>query len=162
MADMAAGDYASAVGRLSGTTVDTFLAGKGLLDTAATIKTIALRNVDNVATNRAIGFSDDTVGTAFAGMKEGHAIRHLEGDIIPNTGSLESRVAAFKDVATSILTSPTKTAPWRVGATNGRAFLGSSNGKNVVVVVATDGPKQGKVITSFVPDANQLSIINSR
>ncbi|MCP4945708.1 MAG: hypothetical protein GY924_27485, partial [Planctomycetaceae bacterium] len=51
MADMAAGDYASAVGRLSGTAVDVFLAGKGLLDTAATIKTIALRNVDNVAPN---------------------------------------------------------------------------------------------------------------
>ena len=122
----------------------------------------ALRGFRTNATNRAIGFSDDTIGTAFAGMREGHAIRHLQGDIIPNTGSLQSRVTAFKEVATPILTNPTKTAPWRVGATNGRAFLGSSNGKNVVVVVATDGPKQGKVITSFVSDANQLSIINSR
>ena len=71
-------------------------------------------------------------------------------------------MTAACEVATPILTNPTKTAPWRVGATNGKAFLGNSNGKNVVVVVATDGPKQGKVITSIVPDLNQISIINSR
>ena len=109
-----------------------------------------------------VGFTQDAVGTAFNGMREGHAIRHLQGDLIPNTGSLQSRVAAFKDLATPILINPTKTAPWRVGATDGRAFLGKVNGKNVVVVVAKGGPKQGKVITSFVPNANQLAIINSR
>lgn len=100
--------------------------------------------------------------TAFDSMNRGHAIRHLQGNVIPNKGSLESRVTAFKKVAAPILTNPTKTASWRVKGTSGRAFLGKSNGKNVVIVVATDGPKQGKVITSFIPDANQLSIIRNR
>ena len=113
-------------------------------------------------TSRAIGFTQDTVETASDGMNIGHVIRHLQGNVIPNKGSLESRVTAFKKMATSILTNPTKTASWRVKKTNGRAFLGKSNGKNVVIVVATDGPKQGKIITSFIPDANQLSIIRNR
>lgn len=82
--------------------------------------------------------------TAFDGMNKGHAIRHLQSNVIPNTGSLESRVTAFKEVATPILTNPTKTASWRFKRTNGRALLGKSNGKNVVIMVAADEPKQGK------------------
>lgn len=53
-------------------------------------------------------------------------------------------------------------ADWRIGATEGRAFLGNVNGKDLVIVVAKDGPYQGKVISTFFPDANQLGLILSR
>jgi hypothetical protein len=54
------------------------------------------------------------------------------------------------------------TADWRIGATNARAFLGNVKGQDVVIVIAKDGPQQGKVISSFIPDANQLNLILSR
>lgn len=89
----------------------------------------------------------------------GHAIRHLEGILIPNTGSLENRVNAFRKIALPILQSPVHKADWRIGATNGIAHLGKSNGKYVVIVVAKDGPYKDKVIASFIPDNNQLNLI---
>ncbi len=131
--------------RKGGKVVDAARAGGGLADSA-------------------IGFAPGTAGTAFTAMNGGggHAIRHLQGNLIPNTGSLASRVDAFKALATPILESPTHTADWRIGATLGRAFLGKVNGTDLVVVVAKEGPYQGQVISSFVPDANQLSLILAR
>ncbi len=101
---------------------------------------------------------------AFAGMRGGggHAIRQLEGNLIPNVGSLQSRVEAFKSLAAPILENPLHTANWRIGVTEGRAFLGNVNGQNVAIVVAENGPFQGRVITSFIPDANQLRLMLSR
>lgn len=58
-----------------------------------------------------------------------------------------------------ILQSPVHKADWRIGATNGIAHLGKSNGKYVVIVVAKDGPYKDKVIASFIPDNNQLNLI---
>ncbi len=54
---------------------------------------------------------------------------------------------------------PVHKADWRIGATNGIAHLGKSNGKYVVIVVAKDGPYKDKVIASFIPDNNQLNLI---
>ncbi|MDV7341750.1 filamentous hemagglutinin N-terminal domain-containing protein [Terasakiella sp. A23] len=126
------------------------LKGMGKTDLANQLETI-------------VGFSSDTVQTAYDGMREGHAIRHLEtSGIIPNTGSLSSRVEAFKEIANPILTSPTKTVDWRIGTTNGRAFLGDVNGETIAIIVAKDGPRQGKVVASFIPDANQLEIMLKR
>ena len=104
------------------------------------------------------------VESALAGMAGGggHAIRHLQGDIIPNSGSLASRLEAFKKIATPILESPLHTGNWRVGGTQGRAFLGRVDGRNVVIVVAMDGPHRGKVITSFIPDARQVELLYGR
>ena len=101
---------------------------------------------------------------ALEGMRNngGHAIRHLEGILIPNTGSLENRVNAFRKIALPILQSPVHKADWRIGATNGIAHLGKSNGKYVVIVVAKDGPYKDKVISSFIPDNNQLNLIRSK
>jgi hypothetical protein len=101
---------------------------------------------------------------AFNGMRGGggHAIRHLEGILIPKTGSLQSRVDAFKALATPILKNPLHAANWRIGVTEGRAFLGNVNGQNAIVVVAENGPYQGRIISSFIPDANQLRLILSR
>jgi hypothetical protein len=45
---------------------------------------------------------------------------------------------------------------------DGIAYLGTSGGKQVVIVVANEGPFTGKVISSFLPDANQLAIILGR
>ena len=114
--------------------------------------------------NWSVGFAPGTGISALDGMRGGggHAIRHLEGDIIPNKGSLTSRLEAFKEVAVPILEAPKKSADWRVGGTEGRAFLGEVSGKPVVIVVAKDGPFAGKVVSAFVPDSNQLSIIMSR
>ena len=77
--------------------------------------------------------------------------------LIPDTGSLRSRVHAFSAMALPILENPLHSAEWRVGANFGRGFLGSVNGQNVMIVVAKDGPYQGKVLTLFIPDTNQLS-----
>ena len=52
--------------------------------------------------------------------------------------------------------------PWRVGTTIGRAFLAEVDGKTLAIIVAADGPRQGRVITVFVPDANQPSIMTGR
>lgn len=125
----------------------------------------AARIVSEVASaNKAIGFTPDAAETAVTGMRNGggHAIRHLEGNIIPNNGSLQSRVDSFKDVALPILENPIHSSDWRIGGTQGRAFLGNVNGENIVIVVAKSGPHQGKVISSFVPDEDQLNLILSR
>lgn len=82
--------------------------------------------------------------------------------MIPDTGSLESRVNSFKNIETPILQESIHVADRRIGATEGRAFVGSVNGQNIVIVVATDGAMKGKVISSFIPDENQLDIILSR
>lgn len=74
----------------------------------------------------------------------------------------QSRVDAFKSLVTPILENPLHVANWRISATEGRAFLGNVNGHNVVIVVAESGPFQGKVISSFIPDENQLRLILSR
>lgn len=95
--------------------------------------------------------------------KGGHAIRHLVKEkLIQETGSLESRVAAFSRMATPILENPVHTAPWRIGGDQGRAFRGNVNGRTVAIIVATEGAWQGKVIGAIVPDSNQLEIMNSR
>jgi len=45
---LAAGDYASAVGRLAGLATDIYFAGKGLVSVGNRIKTVALRHVDDI------------------------------------------------------------------------------------------------------------------
>jgi hypothetical protein len=125
---------------------------------ADTLRTI------NRATNRPIGFSADTVDTAFDGMRGGggHAIRHLQNDgLIPNTGSLASRVDAFKGVTRNILTNPSKTFDHPLGPPNNstltRGFAGTVNGERVVVFVAKEGSYQGRVISAFKPSPQQVS-----
>ena len=56
----------------------------------------------------------------------------------------------------------THSAPWRIGATQAQAFLGQVNGQTVAIIVAKEGAQAGKVISAFVPDANQLSLMLSR
>ncbi|MHC3908037.1 hypothetical protein ACMZ4X_01253 [Achromobacter marplatensis] len=124
---------------------------------------------DGSATNGApsgfpIGLTPDDAQSALADIRGdgGHAIRHLEGGVIPNTGSLESRVKSLKDIAIPVLQEPTHVADWRIGATEGRALVGSAEGRNIVRVVAKGGPMKGKIISSFVSDKNKLDIILSR
>ena len=88
----------------------------------------------------------------------GHAIRHLEGVLIPSGGSLASRVETFKSIAMPILQNPIHTASWRVGATETTAYVGRAQGNAVVIAVT----KEGKVLTSFVPDSAQLRIMMAR
>ncbi|MFG2999576.1 polymorphic toxin-type HINT domain-containing protein, partial [Streptomyces sp. NPDC048340] len=105
------------------------------------------------------GFSLDTVGTAYENMNKGggHAIRYLVRDgLIPNAGSLPQRVEQFKKLTSHILTNPTKTFDWKTGNTPARAFAGMVDGKHVVLMVAKEGPHAGKVLTSYIPDADQI------
>lgn len=81
---------------------------------------------------------------------------------IPNAGSLQSRVDAFTEIAIPILMNPVHQAPYIFSQTQGQAFLGNVSGVDLVIIVARDGPHAGKVISAFVPDANQKSIILSR
>lgn len=114
----------------------------------------------NIATNTAIGFTDDAVGTAYQGMRSGggHAMRHLMDEgLIPNSGSLASRAGLFEDLTSPILTSPAKTFDWTLGNTATRAFAGEAGGRQVVVFVAKEGPYQGKVLSAVVPDAGQIT-----
>ena len=92
----------------------------------------------------------------------GHAIRRLEGILIPKNGSLESRVEAFKKLARPILENPIGTSDWRIGAHWGRAYLGNVNGQNVVIWVAAEGPNKGKVASSLFPDPNQMKLMFNR
>jgi hypothetical protein len=113
---------------------------------------------------REIGLAPAAAEGALNGMRNGggHAIRHIEGTLIPKTGSLQSRVEAFKALATPILEKPIHSTNWRIGATEATAYLGKSAGQNVAIVVAKDGPHAGKVIGAFIPDANQLKLMLGR
>ena len=113
-----------------------------------------------VAPQSAIGFTDDAVASAYQGMRSGggHASRHLvDAGLIPNSGSLSSRVALFEDLTSPILRSPTRTFDWRLGGTATRAFAGEAGGQRVVVFVAKEGPYQGRVLSAVVPDSTQVA-----
>ena len=103
-----------------------------------------------------IAFDSNSAASAFAGMRGngGHAIRHLRAEgLIAQTGTLDSQVQEFTAVTTPILTNPTRTFPWRLGATSTRAFAGKVSGRDVVVFVATEGSYSGRVLSAVVPNA---------
>lgn len=109
-----------------------------------------------------IGFAKGYGADAVDGMRKGggHAIKHLiDAGIVPNKGTLAFKVGEFEKIAVPILENPTVTSSWRVGGTQGQAFAGQVNGEWVVLVVAKDGPYQGKVVSSFIPDANQKALM---
>ena len=78
------------------------------------------------------------------------------------SSSLPSSVTNNKGCFTSTTKAPTHSASWRIGATQAQAFLGEVGGQNVAIMIAKEGPQAGKVISAFVPDANQLSLMLSR
>lgn len=81
----------------------------------------------------------------------------MDEGLIPNSGSLASRVQLFEDLTSPLLTNPAITFDWRLGNTATRAFAGDVGGTPVVVFVAKDGPYQGVVVSAVVPDANQIA-----
>ncbi len=113
------------------------------------------------ATER-IGYSSEAVKSAYQGMNKGggHAIRHLMDNppgLIPNAGSLASRVKLFEDLTAPILRNPSKTFDWTTGGTATRAFVGEVGGEQVVLFVAKEGPYRGRVLTAYAPDAKQMA-----
>ena len=106
----------------------------------------------------AIGFAPDVVHTAFEGMRVGggHAIRHLERTgLLPSGGRLAERVVAFITLVTPILQHPMHSFDWRIGGTATKGFASIVAGQWVTVLVAKEGPYQGRVVSAFVPDAQQ-------
>ena len=80
------------------------------------------------AAPQAIGFARGTAETAFEGMRSGggHAMRKLISEgLIPNSGSLSSRVQTMKNLLTPVLESPARSFNWRVGATQAKGFIGN-------------------------------------
>jgi hypothetical protein len=121
---------------------------------------VALGSQDALVHNCPIGFTPDTVSSAFENMRKGggHAMRHLiEDGLIANKGSDAVKRQAFEQLLTPILTNPSKTFAWKLGDTKTRAFAGMVRGKMVVVFVATEGPYQGKVISAVVPDGKNIA-----
>ncbi|MEV6593563.1 polymorphic toxin-type HINT domain-containing protein [Streptomyces acidicola] len=107
-----------------------------------------------------IGFTEDTVADAFTGMNKGggHAVRHLIKDgLIPNKGSVASQVKYFQDNFGHVLTSPEKTFDWKIGGTQAKGFAKKVDGKVVVIFVAKEGPYQGKILSSMVPGAKNMT-----
>lgn len=116
-------------------------------------------------TARAVaGLLDDAANAALTGMRNngGHAMRKLVGNLIPNSGRFADRLLVFKEIAGGILRNPEHVALWRTGADQGIGYLGTVGGKKVLVVVASEGPWAGKVISTIFPDANQLAIFLAR
>jgi hypothetical protein len=108
----------------------------------------------------ATGFTQDTVADAFTGMDKGggHAMRHLiKAGVIPNKGSVATQLKYFQDNYSQVLTSPDRTFDWKTGDTNARAFAKKINGQVVAIIVAKEGPYQGKIITAMVPNAKKLA-----
>jgi hypothetical protein len=144
--------------------------GVQLADIAALQKAGKLSDVEAliaksaIGKNPAVGLTKADALSALDGMRSGggHASRKLEGIMIPATGSPASKIAAFKDLVKPILEHPLHSAPWRIGETNATAYLGRVGDKNLFIVVAKDGPWAGKVLSSFVPDANQLALLLGR
>ncbi|MFD8994022.1 Hint domain-containing protein [Streptomyces abikoensis] len=110
--------------------------------------------------NCEIGFTADTVSSAFKDMRGGggHAMRHLIDDgIIPNKGSVATKAQIFEEKLSPILTVPEKTFDWKLGGTMSKGFAGKVDGRTVVVFVAKEGPYQGSVISAVAPDAQGLA-----
>lgn len=107
-----------------------------------------------------IGFTADTVSDAFTGMNKGggHAMRYLIKDgLIPNKGSVASQAEYFEKNFSQVLTSPQKTFDWKIGGTQARGFSRRVDGRVVVLFVAKEGPYQGKVLSSVVPNARNMT-----
>ncbi|MFI0424447.1 RHS repeat-associated core domain-containing protein [Spongiactinospora sp. 9N601] len=107
----------------------------------------------------AIGFTDDTVGSAFANMRGGggHAMRHLVDEgIIPNQGSVAHKAGIFQEKVSPVLRNPSKSFNWKMGGTQARAFAGKVDGRTVVVFVAKEGDYQGNVISALVPSPQNM------
>lgn len=89
----------------------------------------------------------------------GHAMRYLmEEGLIPNAGSLASRVETMKNLLTPVLENPVASFNWRVGATQARGFIGNVGGRDLFAFVAKEGPYAGQVITSGVVQASDWAL----
>ncbi|GAA3747464.1 polymorphic toxin-type HINT domain-containing protein [Salinactinospora qingdaonensis] len=110
--------------------------------------------VHNSPEDCAENFSEESVSSAFEGMRKGggHAMRHLiEDGIIPNKGSVSQKRETFEAKTSKILTNPRKKFSWKIGGTPSNAFAGEVDGVTVVVFVAKEGPYKGRVISAVAP-----------
>jgi hypothetical protein len=82
----------------------------------------------------------------------------IDEGMIPNKGSVAGKAAIFQDRLSPILTSPVKTFNWKLGDTQTKAFAGLVDNKMVVAFVAKEGDYQGKVLSAFV--SNPENMIN--
>lgn len=79
--------------------------------------------------------------------------------MIPNVGELARRVEALIRLLSPILEQPAHSFDWRLGDTATRGFAGVVGGQWVAVFVAKEGPHRGKVVSAFIPDANQRTLM---
>lgn len=99
------------------------------------------------------GLSVNATEFALDGMQGGggHAIRHLmEAGVLPQTGSLASRVAQFSEIARKILGNPVSTFERSLRGLKVIGYEGYEAGKRIVIYVAQEGQYAGKVVSSVV------------
>lgn len=99
------------------------------------------------------GMSSTAAEFALTDLKGGggHAIRHLRTNgIIRNSGTLMSQMNEFRKIAEPILTNPTATYKYTLRGIKTMAYEGYYMGKRIVIYVAKEGPKNGKILSSAV------------
>ena len=156
---------AASVGALESTALvlELALIKEGIRTPKPAAGTVVARTAGRLA---ARGLGNEAAEAALAGMRSGggHAIRHIISEgIISDTGTLASRMDAFRRIALPILTRPLgRPFAWRIGETQATGFLGRTAGRWIAVLVAEDGPWAGKVVAGLVPDPNQLALMLGR
>jgi RHS repeat-associated protein len=99
------------------------------------------------------GLSESAIQFALQGMNKGggHALRHLiESEVIPNSGSLASKLEYFTQIAQKILSKPVAEFNTALRGTQVTGYEGYYAGKRIVIYVAKEGEYAGKVISSAV------------
>ncbi len=120
-----------------------------------------LLGLEFAAAAGAAGLTTEAAEAAFIGMRGGggHAMRKLIAEgLIPDAGSLASRVQAMRNLLSPVLQSPTHTFSWRVGATEAMGYIGQAGGRDVFVFIATQGSYAGRVISSGVVSASDWAL----
>lgn len=103
---------------------------------------------------RAIGLARGEAISAFADVRLQHASRHLtDAGLLPKWN--KSTGEKFKEIGVPILESPSKTFDHTLGGTPVKGFVGTVQGKTVVLFVFKSGSYQGQVATAVVPSSKQ-------
>lgn len=107
------------------------------------------------------GLLPGEIDLVFTGLRAegGHAVRHpRELGLIENRGPLAAQVAQLRAVSSPVLADPALVFPWRLRETSCMGYAALVDHRVIGVLVATDGPWAGKVVSAFEPTPHQLAL----